>query len=83
MNKEISLKSFLIGLVFLSVGLIIIINIWFSKANPFCKMDLDNPCAFAICDSCERIDGKRMCSDCNIYNEDDDRIWLGGCVFDD
>lgn len=79
MNKEIDFKKFLLCLLvyvlFLSVG----IGFFLKKVNPFCKVD--SPCMEAICTDCESNDGKKECHDCSILNEDDERIWVGSCIF--
>lgn len=80
MNKEINLKKFLMFLSLFLLCLIAILYFIFTKAKPLCK-ERDNPCTKAVCNDCTYIDGKKVCNSCNIYNEKDERIWTGGCVY--
>ncbi len=80
MNKEISLKKFLLCLFLFLLGFSLILYFVFSKAKPLCK--IDSPCRQATCNECIEEEGKRVCKDCNLFNEKDERIWTGGCIFE-
>ena len=78
MNKEISLKKFLLFLslflLIMSVVLILVVK----KTKPLCK---NNPCKNAVCTTCSEENQKRVCSDCNLYDEENRRIWTGNCIY--
>ncbi len=81
MNKEISLKKFLICLsVFLFI-VMIVLYFYITKTRPLCKKD-NHPCHAAVCNSCTVKDNKKVCSDCSVFNEKNERVWTGGCIFD-
>lgn len=80
MNKEISLKKFLLFLSLFLLCLVVILYFVFTKTKPLCKGS-DNPCIKAICNNCMVQNGKKVCNDCNIYNEKDERFWTGGCIY--
>lgn len=80
MKKEISLKKFLLCLGVFLVILTFILYFVFSKTKPFCEFE-QNPCKRAVCNECIEKENKKVCSDCNLYNEDKEKIWTGGCIF--
>lgn len=81
MNKEIDLKKFLVVLlVYLLVVSILLIFV-FGKIKPF--YNDDNPCNKASCSLCHKQDGKKYCNECSIFNEKEERIWVGSCIFEE
>lgn len=81
MNKEISFKKFLIllfcYLLFLSISLCVL----FTKTKPFCKSN--HPCITATCVSCESKNGKKECKECSLFNEKNERVWVGNCIYEE
>ena len=80
MNKEISLKKFSI---FLSFALIIIAFACFLvviNTTPLCKVN-NKECKKATCTNCQKENNQTICDDCNIFDEDKNRIWTGNCIF--
>lgn len=82
MNKEINLKKFLLFLSGFLVILAFVLYFVLSRMKPFCKPE-QNPCKSAICNQCIDRDGKKICSDCNLYNQKEEKIWTGGCVYNE
>ena len=81
LNKEIDLKKFLIFLIIFVLVFGIFLGIYISKKKPLCK-DIENPCVKAKCNECKKENEKKVCSDCNIYNEDQEHIWTGSCIYE-
>lgn len=80
MNKEIDLKKFLLFLSLFLLCFILVLYFVFTRVKPLCK-EKDNPCIQAVCNECTNTNGKKICKDCNIYNEKEERIWTGGCIY--
>ncbi len=81
MNREISVKKFLLFLGIVLIFIICVLYIIFVKTKFFCKKD-GTPCYAANCEFCVVENGKKICSYCNVFNEKNERIWTGGCIFD-
>lgn len=80
MNKEIPLKKFLLFLSIFLLCFIVVLYFVFTRTKPLCKAK-DNPCTKAVCNECTKTNGKKVCKDCNIYNEKEERIWTGSCIY--
>lgn len=59
--------------------IVLIVELYFLFFN---KDKENNPCKEAICNKCNMEDGKKVCNNCNIFNEKEERIWTGSCIFD-
>lgn len=81
MNKEIDLKKYLLFLSVFLLLLIVALFLIFSKSKPLCSKE-NNPCKKALCNQCTLKEDKEYCSDCNIFNEENDRVWTGSCIFE-
>ena len=81
MNKGIDLKKFLVVLFVYLILLCIVLYFFFSKTNPFCKKN--SPCLEATCTFCESKNGKKECHECSIFNEKEERVWVGNCIFEE
>lgn len=81
MNREIDLKKYFLFLCIYLFILFLVLYFVFGKINPFCK--IESPCLKADCSLCESKNGKKECHECSIFNEDDERIWVGSCIYEE
>lgn len=80
MCKEVDLKKFLLSLGVFLVLLSVVLYFVFTKTTPLCSVN-GNYCKVATCNRCVENDGKRICSDCSVFNKEKERIWTGGCIY--
>ncbi len=80
MNKEISLKKFMISLFLFLIFLSIVLFFIFREFKPICYVNT-NECKKAVCSKCKEENNQRFCQNCSLFNEDNNRIWTGECIF--
>ena len=80
MNKGISLKKFLLFLVLFLFVVSICLLCYLRKAKPLCKINT-NECNSAVCEKCTMEGNQKVCSECSLFDKEDNRIWTGGCIF--
>lgn len=83
MNREIDFKKFLLFLTGYFLILSCCLFFAFGRMQPLCLREKDTPCAMATCTSCESKNGKKECSECSIFNEKEERIWVGTCIYEE
>ncbi len=80
MNREISLKKFIIVLFLVLVVLSIVLFFILRKTKPLCHVNTKE-CKNAICTKCQESDNQKFCSSCSLFDKENNRIWTGSCIF--